>query len=532
MTPKFNHYLSIALLFFSLLFINACKNPTDGLIVTVNSDLSENNYGFIVANANPDVEEVPQDLNIKIVGPDADYVLSSDGTKNFEATSGLFSLILKPGVTPSESNPIKFTIMIESNGFLKSITPIEISNEGNESFTIYMVKASALPEGVAMKEQTIALPANGELEETTVIEVPMTNGKQETAIIEIPKGTKMLDADGNVITGSIYASVVHFDNRSEESLNSFPGGFTATNLVDKDGNAMEPVVFETAGFISIEMSNGTQSVKSFSNPIEVTMEINDETFNPENETNIKEGDSIPTWSLDTKTGQWTMEDVAVVVKNPSTNKLETVFPITHLSYWNLGFKYNTCPKNGSVVTFKSSTETEGYRYIEVRNAKTKAFISSKNLNVINNRSFQFNFAHKRKDVLIRVYSGKNKKNKGDLITESGSFKMCGSSQTITIPDPVKPPTIVNIEISGKCQVGGRVLRPSFFVYFKEKGKDSYGILGYLKNGRLTTDRFEIGKTYIFATVYSGKLYEYEQTVQQNDYTEVVIELPLGTPGCK
>ncbi len=512
----------------SLLFTNACKNPTEGLVITVNSDFSENNYGFRVINANSAFEEIPQNLTIKIVGPGADYIYSSDGTKNFSSESGIFSLILKPGITPSATNAIKFTVMIESNGYLKSITPIELTDVGNKSFDIYMVKKSAPPIGVAFKDETISLPSNGEIAENTTIEIPLNNGKQETAKIEIPKGTKMLDENGNAITGSVNISLAHFDNRSQESLNAFPGGFTATNLVDEQGKEMEPVIFETAGFISIDITNGSQTVKSFSNTIAISMGINENTVNPETELAVKEGDSIPTWSLDTKTGQWKKEAVAVVVKNTTTNKLETVFNINHLSYWNLDYYYNTC-QYGSTVKINSNTNSDAYRYVEVVNSKTNALISTRVFNVKNGTNFSFYRAPLGVEVIIKIYSGRNYYDKGNLITQSGTFKLCGSSANINVTLP--PPTIVNIDVSGVCQVGGRILRPTLYVYFKEKGKIYSDYLGYMSNGKITTDRFTLGKTYVFSTYYSGKLYEYERTITQNNYTEVM-SLPSGTPGCK
>jgi len=528
MKNKYLNYLMTTTLLVSLLFINGCKNPTDGLIVTVNSDLSENNYGFNVLNANPDLDESPQNLTIKITGPNAESVYSLDGTKKFNSEVGLFSLILKPGVTPSESNPIKFTVIIEAAGYLKSITPIEILAVGNESFRIYMVKTSAPPIGVALKEQTILLPSNGEIEETTVIEIPLTNGKQETAKIEIPKGTKMLDEEGNIVTGSVNIAMAHFDNQSQESLNSFPGGFTATNLVDKNGNAMDPVLFITAGFVSIDMSNGAQTVKSFSNPISVTMEINSNTYNTETESDVKEGDSIPTWSLDTETGQWKEEDVVVIVKNTTSNKLESVINISHLSYWNWDYKTNTCG-TGSTIRFTSDATTYTSRYFEVFNsAKNGLLLMNGYLDVRNGASWTFYNAPRNFKAKLIVYSGPNYYDKGKIIGQSGLFQLCGSSISLKVDVPII--FTVTIDVSGKCKDGGNVIRPSFTVYYKEKGGKSFNELGYLKNGRLTTDKFVLGKTYIFATSYGGKLYEYERQVTQKNYTEV-IALPSGTPGC-
>lgn len=526
MKNKYINFLMLSTLVVSLFFTKACKNPTDGLVITVNSDISENNYGFRILNANSTLEEIPQNVTIKIVGPGASYIYSSDGTKNFSSQSGIFSLILQPGITPSITNAIRFTVIIEANGYLKSITPIEIVNQGNKSFDIRMVKTDSPPIGVAFKNDAITTLANGEIAENTTIEIPLTSGKQETAKIEIPKGTKMLDENGNAITGVVNVSLAHFDNRSQDALNSFPGGFTATNLVDENGKEMEPVVFETAGFISIEMSNGSKTVKSFSNPIAVSMGINENTIDPETGLAVKEGDSIPTWSLDTKTGQWKKEAIAVVVKNNVTNKLETVFNIPHLSWWNLDYYYNSC-YIGTNITIKSNISNYSYKYMELVNTNNSYFMGFNDL-VTNGSVIGFYRAPIGKNVKLRIYSGTDYYNKGNLIAESPVFQMCGSSISLNVNIP--PPTIVSIDISGNC-VGGRVIRPTLYVYYKEKGQYWYNYLGYMFNGKMTTDRFTIGKTYVFAAYYSGKLYEYERTITKTDYKENM-SIPSGTPGCK
>ena len=187
---KISQKILLAIAMFAVV-IQACKNPAEGFIITVNSDISTNNFGFRVLNANPNLEEIPTNLTMKIVGPNADLVYSSDGSKNFSVGSVIFSLILKPGIKPSQVNAIKFTVILESNGYIKSITPIEIIDEGSKSFDIFMVKKDNPPVGVAVKEETIVLPSNGELAATTIIEIPLNNGKQETAKLEILKGTKI-----------------------------------------------------------------------------------------------------------------------------------------------------------------------------------------------------------------------------------------------------------------------------------------------------------------------------------------------------
>lgn len=526
MKNKILNSIAVLILIVSIGTIQSCKNPTEGLQVTLNTDISTSNYGFRVINANSTSTEIPQNLKIKLVGAGANYIYSSDGTKTITAENGIFSLLLEPGKTVSPQTPISFTVIVEAEGYLKGVYPVQISATGNQSFTIPIVKLSEPPAGVSAKQETVTLNSNGETETAILIETPVTSGKSEMAKIEIPAGTKMLDENGNTVTGNVNVSMVHFDNRTEESLSSFPGGFTVTNVVSTDGQPMEPVVFETAGFISIEMNSGTQTVKSFSKPIEVSMEVNPQTINPETGVAIVEGDSIPTWSLDTKTGQWKREGTVVVVKNTNTNKLETVIAVPHLSWWNLDYFYNAC-QNGAEITVSSNVNSDVYRYMEIVNSSSGTILKTMVESVKNNSKIGFYNAPRGVNVRLKIYSG-DYSNKGTLIAQSNSFSICGSRASVSVTVP--PPTIVNIDISGKC-VGGRILRPSIWVYFREKSSWYWNDLGYMNNGKMVTDRFTLGKTYVFGAYYSGRWYEYERTISKVNYNETM-DLPNGTPGCR
>jgi hypothetical protein len=130
---------------------------------------------------------------------------------------------------------------------------------------------------------------------------------------------------------------------------------------------------------------------------------------------------------------------------------------------------------------------------------------------------------------LRVYSGTSYFNKGTLIGQTPLFNLCGSNQQLSLTLPV--PKIVNIDIAGNCEGNGRILRPSVYVYYKKVGNGSFNYLGYLNNGRMITDQFEIGQTYIFGTYYSGRWYEYTRTIDRTNYIETM-SLPATTPGCR
>ncbi len=518
--------LSLGLISFITFSNISCNNPIEDLKITLNTDISNNNYGVRVIDAkNPDV--AVQQLSIQIVGPGKKFIYNSDGTRNFTAENGIFSMLLEPGLKPSIENPIRFTIMIESPGYLKAVYPVEINAEGNRAMDIPMVKFDAPPVGVAAKSETITVDANNGTSSIIKITVPAENGKQEAAEISIPAGTKMLDDQGKPVTGSVSVEMVHFDNRNPESLLSFPGGFDATNVIGANGQQMDPITFETAGFISVEMKSGDQKVKSFSNPISVKTEINAETINPNTGQKVQEGDTIPVWSLDTKTGQWKFEGNSIVSKNTNTNKLEATMTVPHLSWWNLDYFWNSCTV-GSTVRFNSNVNTTTYRYMELVNENGSIYRYLFD-NVANGSIFGLYRAPNGMRCRLKVYSGTSYSNKGTLIAQTPFFNLCGSNLNLTLNLPA--PTIVNIDIAGNCEGNGRILRPSIYVYYKKLGTGSFNYLGYLNNGRMVTDQFTVGQTYVFGTYYSGRWYEYTRTIDRTNYIETM-SLPATTPGCR
>lgn len=513
-------------LFGILLISSACKSPLDDLKITLNTEISSSNYGIRIVDANS-TGTVPQNVTISLAGNDKKYIYSSDGSRNITVQNGVSSFLLEPGLKPTPENPIRFTILCDAPGYLRAVFPVEINAEGNKALEISMVKISAPPKGVAAKQETVVVDASTGTNSELQFVIPAENSKQEAAVVVIPAGTKMFDENGAPVSGNVQVQMVHFDNRNPESIKSFPGGFDVSNVVDKNGNVMDPISFETAGFISMEMTNGSQSVKSFSKPIDIKVEINPETFNPTTGTTTKEGDTIPFWSLDTKTGQWKEEGNALVVKNTSTNKLEAIMIVPHLSWWNLDYFYNSC-YTGSTIRLNTNINTNTYRYMELVQPNGQ-FYKSLFEDVKNGNVIGFYNAPRGRQCKLRIYSGQSYYDKGTMLTESQLFNLCGS--TVNVSATIPPPTIVNVNIAGNCPSNGRVLKPSIYVYFKKPGDQYFNYLGYMNNGRFTTDRFKVGETYVFGASYGGKWYEYTRTIDRTDYNEIM-ELPSSTPGCK
>ncbi|MDP3929757.1 MAG: hypothetical protein Q8R57_12100 [Bacteroidota bacterium] len=523
MKHLFNKNRLVAILSLLLLVgsFYTCKNPLENFNITINSNISGTTVSLMVTNANPQsAEQTPPNLKLKIEGKDASKIYEISGTDNFVPQQGAIDLIVNPTVVPTSSNPIEFTVVASAPGYMDVNYAISIGDTGNYNYGITMVKLNDAPAGVSAMVSNLNLGTDGKVTTTQTLETPSSPNKSENVKLSIPAGTIMLDAEGNPVTGSVQLAMAHHDNRTIESITSFPGGLFAPDVFDKDGKPMDPVSFETLGLVNIEIGNATQKVKSFSQPIIATVELNTSSINPLTNIAIKEGDSVPIWSRDQTTGAWTLEGYQFITKDPTTNKLVVDMRVSHLSPWNIDWfwwswwswrPWPVC--NQPRVTINSNISNRIY-YELVNDWGGWVDWGYRTLRAGSN-VLTFN-AQQGRNARLRVYNGANWWSRGSLITQTNLFSLCGGSANINVNFPV--PVTVDIQVAGNCP-NNRVIKPSLSIYFKNNGWWEY--LGYMQNGRLVTTKFELGKTYTFGANYNGKWYEYTRLVDKTNYNEVM-----------
>lgn len=246
----------------------------DGVNLNINTDIFRVPVAFYFGDANLDAGgDAPDNLSITIEGPDKDLIYSTDGQRDLKPVAGFLEIGLDKEVMITEDDPLELTVIAEAPGYVKTVQNIVLYDTTYQYIPVNMVSLSAPPKGVSLQLGTTAADADGVMQDTA-FSTPMVAGKEEMASVKLKQGTKVMNAQGEELTGNIEVQLVHFDNRSDESLASFPGGFTATNVVDENGNEMEPVEFVTAGFVALDMFVGNDEVTDFSEPVEVEVGIN------------------------------------------------------------------------------------------------------------------------------------------------------------------------------------------------------------------------------------------------------------------
>jgi hypothetical protein len=528
------------ILLLALFTIMGCEvSPTQVIDnLEINRNVGFIKYSLMVEFVDAaDPNTAPSNIQMTLEGAGAGGILESGGNKDFKVINGKIFLIVNPSAEPAKGESVDFTIKAKSGGYLPVNYQAHIVyGEELQRISIPMVNLSSPPTGVGHASGVYTL-ISGTLLGNQSISVNPSGEKITGATVQIPSGTTFYDLDGKVISGSdLKVDLTHFDAKGENSLASFPGGFTPNTVIGESGKP-ESIFFATAGFSSIDMTVGGKTVKGFNQPVHVSMSVSSLTNNLTTGKGIAAGDIIPIWSYDIESGVWQFEKSGKVVLE--NGELKINFDITHLTWYNLDFYGNTCPTYTTNCFFKtyswygylwnywtcvytytpptgkitiiSDVPTYEARFGELVIVKNNQIIGQKMYKVSNGSEIQFNNAPQELCV-FKIYSGTNYYNKGTLLAESAPFLPCSAQFTLKVPLP-KP---VNVSIKASCYNNTKTLYPSFYVYYKPTNQNYYDYLTYINQGKGASSQLKIGSTYDFMFYFNNKEVKITKTVTSND----------------
>jgi len=529
------NFLRPIVLFLALLSLSMCGDPLEDLKLQVATDqVLKYNMNIELINANR-AEDLPSDIEIEVSGADAGNVLDVSGNIP-EMADGLVSLTLMPGVTPSPENPIKFTLKAKAEGYIDLIRTVVWEDTSDIYHEFGMLKIADLPPTMGHKKQTFAAavnPVNGATINPIEATVEATADKPLKVEVQIEEGTIMYDENGQAVNGTnLEVELVQYTDLDEEALNAFSGGFTIENAVDSEGNPMDALEFNTAGMVKIDMHVDGTEVKQFSKPVNVTMELNSETQNPDTDyAPIAEGDVIPVWSRDDQTGQWTQEGDVTVSRNANTGTLEARLQIEHLSFWNLDWWWwRSCTSTLTVTSNLNRFRGMSRYYFELINARNGRVMRRGFNTFFNSQRMVFWRAPQGVNFKLRIYSGNRWWDRGQMIAESNTFSSCGNG-SINVQLPVE--NMIQITAIGRCSnFQDTELRPTLGLWYMRtftwRGRQfkyrSY--LGRMYNGNLVLNgnMINVNQTYEFRTFYDRRWFNKEFTLGSSNL-EFDLELP-------
>ena len=469
-------FLAIAAALTFAMVLYACKNPGEDVTIHINTDVLKSPMAVQFVNAVKGASNQPDDFPVTIAGKDADKVVTINNKTDFKATDGRIFLALKKGVVATAAAPIIFTVAAEVPGFTPATKTFRITGDEPNAVVVPLVEYANPAPGTTAKVQQN--PLNGGINASAiVIETPATSGMAERASITIAAGTRFLDAAGNPINASTLESrIVQYGTESLESLEAFPGGFNAINVIGENGQPIEGgIAFVTAGFIAIDLYAGGTEVKSFSQPLQVRMDINKNVQNPMTGALVKAGDVVPVWSLDDKIGQWKFEANATVSADAQGN-LSAGFAASHLSYWNFDWGIQYC-NNQFKLSLKAQDAAPASYIVTVQ--AENGYHTSATVSISNGQADLFQRLPNTRLKFVVYNTSYNK------LAETDYIDACAAGQAeLNIPAGAAVDLVnVNIKLQGTCPNKPVNENITTWVLLREKNSP-VGIPAHALNGRL------------------------------------------------
>ncbi len=525
-----------ALALLSILFFTTCTEEarrdlvddyTEGVVLNINTDIFRIPASVQFTDANQSVEDPPAGLTVRVEGPDKDLVYSTDGKKDIQPIDGVMELAIDKAVEITPENPLEITVIAEAPGYLKTVQNVTLYDTSFQFLSVNMVNLNALPSGVGSRTATVNLGSEGIAQDTS-FKTPLGALQQEDAEITMPAGTKMLDADGNELTGDVEIQMVHFDNRSPESLEAFPGGLEATNVMGPDGEMMDVVQFVTAGFLAVDMYVGKREVKTFTEPVELSVGINPGTIDPNTNEPVKAGDRIPMWSLNDDTGQWSYEGEARVIQDASGG-LRAEMEITHLSWWNLDYFYGNICRSWRPLTLNIQSDYRSYReapwaIVGLVDASTnRPFRYPRYMRLYDGQRINLYNLPANRQWKLRFYSSYSYYCR-EVVYETEAFtSTCNSIYDLDLRGIPSPSNItISAEVSAFCEGTGAdaVIRPTAYIQYRPQGCSRWSYLDYVYRGWFYSNRLQRNEVYDFRAFYGGQTYVFKDIPIQTTTIEV------------
>ncbi|HVX49122.1 MAG TPA: hypothetical protein VHB48_03160 [Chitinophagaceae bacterium] len=505
-----------------LCFFNSCKKYNQDITWRINTNVYSSPTLIRFLNSDPAATEEPKDFKVTISGRDANKVVVESGGTEFKAVGGLLPLALVGGVTPTPENPVIFNVYADIPGYAPVSQAIILTDTAPSVRSVFAVSYANPVKGTSAfsKSSSLSGGVSGAVTFSTQTNADMT----EKATITIQDGTQMLDADGNVINSSnLQTKVIHFGTGTTSSLESFPGGLTAPDALDKNGSPIEGgVTFVTGGLLSIRMLAGGIDVKKFSKPLNVTMEMNSNVINPGTNQSVKAGDSIPVWSLNEQTGQWKCEAMGYVTLDKN-GKPSVEFQAAHLSCWNLDWSwqqfgsYKTCNNSLRVIIHADPSYCAGNFEVTLE-TKNNQYLGALHGTPLYN-GFECVFAQTPVIDEAKIVITNN--GNGKVVAESVLFTPC--SQGVIEVDlgvpPVPDVVAINLNVKGKCTNLNAAFGISgwFYFYFAAAGPlDDQKVLVHVTNGAGTL-KLVNGANYIIQVCYDQQNYVAAGTFNKENF---------------
>lgn len=510
----------VSLLFLSLsliisLFVTSCdvKNPVDGIELRVKTLARTTVVSFSIYDAATENLIKPTSITATFKGKDGDKIITmvNEPLTSATTTTGIINFAIADNIIPTPESPAEVTVVISGDGYVSSSKQLFITSPGATAYSIELANYNSTPAGVVSKVTTGSANSGG----TTAPIVAGSGVESNTgasANISIPQGTELKDGSGNTLSGNVEARVTYFNPNDEQSLNSFPGGFSVDTGAERGS-------FVTAGFSAIDITVGGQKVENFGNGVEIGIDVPADVKNPETGANVAPGDKIPLWSYNEDTGAWTKEGEVTVptVLSKSANG-KSVYKVTatinHLSYWNLDWFQDACYEG---ITINVTGGCFPYLKIKAKRISDGRYFYS---GWVYGNSREVHLYNAPQNVPVMVELWDYSVYPRVRVAEMQIDNLCGNDVDFPITQP-SGLVEVTATASAVCHNSDGTVKSRFYpnnypIYVRHPNNANWTYIGQVIDGQISAC-LELNVTYTFGTYIDGSWLEYPYTITQSNY---------------
>lgn len=540
----------IVLFVFTICFLN-CKKTIENLTTI---DSPEVKTAFVVqlfdAKTNKLIgQDSDKEIRVTVLGTDRSSVKTVFGKSVSQLTThkGVIALSISNTINPSAEDPVEFVLDFECDGYLHGSIPVQIASMGGHSFIARLVDASNPPDGISIFNGVVGRSnSEGITESQIMASTPPVQQTLATTQVIIPEGSKILDKSGNPLTGDLSLRMAYYSNQSPEVLDCFPGSFCVkTEENGIPGNAL----FFSGGWADYELTDQSGLVaKTFSNPIDIMLEIPPNTFNPETNSQIQTGEFYPVWNYRYTDGTWELENEGLLKGPSSHGNFYVDYQAFHFSKKNTDKK--KCPEQKPPPDCDRAKDWRKYLSMDQKLFLNDEKNNQKSYAFLNNNSETYSVPSNIRLVLKEpttnfVYwsSGYlDSYTQGDQIYLPDApcdlpsifevwggcpYSLLGSElvNNLCLLDPVEiqlsnpnPPTgsYVNVELTITVNCDFAHIRPNISAFYEDGCGWKY--IGQVVNGKITMPGLEMNKGYAFGVWINDYWFDEFFTINQTSYT--------------
>lgn len=439
------------------------------------------------------------DVTFTVTGPNASNVVDENGTRITTSTAadGNFSADYRG--TPTAGSPISVSIIASKNGYVSSSAALLTDAEGAIAETVRLVQISQPPAGVAVKSDTSATSGGMTLTEKTVSSTAAATGTGGGSIT-IPQSTQARRSDGTPAAGTLAIDAVFFDNQTEDSLDSFPGGFgVEVNTGTPGTGAVDEGAFVSGGFAAYEVTDDTGApITQFDTPITLQIEVPAGTINPDTGNPVQASEEFPIWSYDEATGRWeehTLNGVIEkgrVVSTAANGNFIVEFKTDHLSYYNVDYFFGRSRTCTATIDLRNLNQT-----VRVRLTRSDGTGFYKRMQASPNDPI-LRVARIAGQVPIKIDV---ETLNGNPITNGSRTEqdVCDGPSIFNLdPPPPPPPTSIRVTLTESCPDGSnrRPIQSTYSSIYQRS--PYYWTRGNTDaNGQVTYTDLSAGETYVY-----------------------------------